>query len=118
MGQPQEECMKRIGQILTSLLTIVLWTAGSSYAQTSAVIKVTIPFEFIVSDRTFAPGEYSIVQPLQHLVVLRDARGHTVASTFATGLQSSAVPATTKLRFRSVDGQNILTEVWQQNDSD
>ena len=101
---------------LTSLLTIVLWTVGAAYAQTPAVIKVNIPFEFSLGDRSFPPGDYSLVQPLQHLLVLRDARRQTIASTFTTGIESSTAPAISKLKFRSVGGQYVLTEVWQQDD--
>jgi len=109
--------MKQLtARILTSLLTVVLWGAGTAYAQTPAVIKVNIPFEFSLGNRTFPPGDYSLVQPLQHFLVLRDARGQTVASTFTTGLESSAAQATSKLRFYFVGGENVLTEVWQQDD--
>ena len=104
-----------IARILTSLLTIVLLAAGSAYAQSPAVIKVNIPFEFALGDKTFPAGDYSIVQPLQHLLVLRDARGHTIASTFANGVELSSPPAMSRLRFRLVDGENVLSEVWQQD---
>ena len=63
-----------ITRMLTSLLTIVLLAAGSAYAQSPAVIKVNIPFEFALGDKIFPAGDYSIVQPLQHFLVLRDAR--------------------------------------------
>src|SRR5882757_10439608 len=106
-----------MARILTSLLTIVLWIGGSAYAQSTAVIKVNIPFEFSLGDKTFPAGNYSVVQPLQHLLVLRNARGQTIASTIATGLELSSPPAISKLRFRSVDGQYALTEVWQQDDT-
>jgi hypothetical protein len=106
-----------IARILTSLLTIVLWAAGTAYAQTPAVIKVNIPFEFSLGNRTFPAGDYSLVQPLQHFLVLRDARGQTIASTFTTGIESSVAQATSKLRFYSVGGVNVLTEVWQQDNS-
>jgi hypothetical protein len=101
---------------LTSLLLVVVWLAASAQAQsTPLVIKVNIPFEFFVGDQTFPAGDYSLVQPLQHFLALRDARGRTIASAFTSGLESSAVTATSKLRFNSVAGQNVLSEVWQQD---
>jgi hypothetical protein len=110
--------MKQLtARIFTSLLAVVLWTAGTAYAQTPAVIRVNIPFEFSLGNKTFPPGDYSLVQPLQHFLVLRDARGQTIASTFTSGIESSAASATSKLRFNFVAGRNVLTEVWQQNDS-
>ncbi len=101
--------------ILTSLSLIVMCAAGAAYAQSPTVIRVNIPFEFTLGDRTFPAGNYSLVQPLQHFLVLRDARGQSIASTFTSGLESSAVSPTSKLRFESIAGQNVLSEVWQQD---
>jgi hypothetical protein len=102
---------------LASLSLIVVWAMGPAYAQSVPVIKVNIPFEFSFGDKTFPSGSYSLAQPRQHFLVLRDARGQTIASTFTEGLESSAASATGKLTFRSVDGVNVLTEVRQQDDS-
>jgi hypothetical protein len=55
---------------LTSLLLFVVYSAGSALAQSTAVIKVNIPFEFSLGDRTFQPGDYSLVQPMQHFLGL------------------------------------------------
>lgn len=107
--------MKLIARTLTSLLLPVVYLAGNAYGQvTSSVIKVNIPFEFSVGDKTFAPGDYSLIQPLQHFLVLRDASGRTVASAFTHEVDASGPLATPKLRFASVGGQRILTELWQQ----
>src|SRR3954466_12034064 len=94
-----------MNRILTSLFVFVLWAAGSVYGQSSAVIKINIPFQFSVGDKSFPPGDYSLIQPMQHLVVLRDARGRTIASTFTEGIEASQAPAVSKLRFRSEEGQ-------------
>lgn len=111
--------MKQLrARILTSLLTIVLCSAGSAYAQNPSVIKVNIPFGFNLGDKAFQPGEYSLVQPLQHFLVLRNARGQAIASTFTNGVESSSSSAVSTLKFRSVGGQYLLTEVWQQDRSD
>ena len=105
-----------IARTLTSLMLVVVWLAATAQAQsTPLVIKVKIPFEFSIGDRTFPPGYYSLVQPLQHLLALRDARGQTIASALTIGIESSAAPATGKLKFSSVAGQYVLSEVWQQD---
>ena len=83
-----------ITRTLTSLMLAVVWLATTAPAQsTPLVIKVNIPFEFSIGDRTFPPGDYSLVQPLQHLLALRDARGQTIASVFTSGIESSSAPA-------------------------
>jgi len=105
-----------IARTLTSLLLVVVWLAATAQAQsTPLVIKVRIPFEFSIGDRSFPPGDYSLVQPLQHLLALRDARGHTIASALTSGIESSEAPVISKLRFNSVGGQYVLSEVWQQD---
>jgi hypothetical protein len=103
-----------MNSILTSLFVFVLWTAGSAYGQSQTVIKFNIPFQFSVGDRSLPPGDYSLVQPMQHFLVLRDARGRTVASTFTEGVEAQSAPAISKLRFYSGGGQNALLEVWQE----
>jgi hypothetical protein len=109
--------MKRlIARTLTSLLLAVLWLGGAAYAQfTPKVIKVNIPFEFNVGNKTFPAGSYSLVQPLQHFLVLRDARGQTIASAFTEGIESATPTAAPKLKFDSVAGQYTLTEVGRRN---
>ena len=110
--------MKLIGRVLTSLLLFVVYLCGTAQAQvTTRVIKVKIPFEFNVGDKTFAAGDYSLTQPLQHLLVLRDARGQTIASVITNSVDNSAPSAVAKLTFGSVDGQYTLAEVWQPNES-
>jgi hypothetical protein len=111
--------MKRlIARTLTSLLLAVLWLGGAAYAQfTPKVIKVNIPFEFNVGNKTFPAGSYSLVQPLQHFLVLRDARGQTIASAFTEGIESATPTAAPKLKFDSVAGHYTLTEVWQPQES-
>jgi|SRR5262252_118587 hypothetical protein len=109
--------MKLLGRTLTSLLLFVVYQAGMAYAQTSAsVIRVNIPFEFNVGDKTFPAGDYSLTQPMQHFLVLRDQRGHTVASSFTSGVDVSAPVSAPTLRFSSVGGTHTLSEVWQAGD--
>lgn len=109
--------MKLMGRTLKSLLLVVVCLAGAVYAQvTTSVIKVNIPFEFRVGDKTFAPGDYSLIQPLQHYLVLRDARGQTVASALTNDVDASALPEAPKLRFASIDGEHVLTELWQEHE--
>jgi hypothetical protein len=106
-----------IARTLASVLLIVVSVAGMAHGQvTTWVIKVNIPFEFNVGDKTFPAGDYSLVRPLQHFLVLRDARGQNVATVFTSGIDSSTAPVSSKLRFESAGGQHILAEVWQQQD--
>jgi len=106
-----------ITRTLTMVALMVMSVAGSSQAQSTKVIKVNIPFEFSVGDKTFSAGRYSLTEPIQHFVELRDDRGRTVASFFTSGIDSSTVPTTSKLRFDSSNGTPALVEIWAQQDS-
>ena len=106
-----------IKHTVAALLLTIVGAAGIAHAQAAIVIKVNIPFEFNFGDKTFPAGDYSLVRPLtvyQHFLVLRDARGRTIASSFTNAVESATDSATSKVTFRSVDGQKVLSEVWQQ----
>lgn len=106
-----------IRHTLASLLLTIVGAAGTAYAQYASTLKVNIPFDFTFGDKIFSAGDYSLTQPLQHYLVLRDARGQSIAVTLTNGVESLAASATSKLMFRSVDGRKVLSEVWHQNDS-
>lgn len=110
--------MKNItARTLTILMLVVLGLTMMASAQIASVIKVNVPFEFSFADRTFPAGEYTLLRPMDHLLVLRDARGHSIAQTF-TGAVESLTPASgTKLKFANHNGQYVLAEVWQNLDS-
>jgi hypothetical protein len=102
---------------VTLLGLMVVGLAMTAAAQSSAVIKANIPFDFNFAGRTFPAGEYSIVQPIQHVLALRDSRKQTIAQTFTGGIESITPAEDTKLKFYSRDGQYYLSEVWQAQDS-
>lgn len=114
----QEDGMKQlIRHTLTPLFITVLWLAGAARAQSETIVKVHVPFEFSVGSKTLPEGDYSIVQPLQHYLELRDSRNHVIASTFTHAVQASSVQPDAKLKFYTVDGQYFLSEVWQGQNS-
>jgi hypothetical protein len=106
-----------IARILAFLTLVVLGLTMTASAQSTSVIKVNVPFEFSFADRTFPAGEYTLMQPMQHLLVLRDARGHSIAQAYTSGVESLTPADATKLKFTSRGGQYVLTEVWENLDS-
>lgn len=101
----------------TSLVFAAVWLAGTAYAQSAQrAIKVHIPFEFNVGETTFPAGDYSVMQPLQNFLALRNTRGQTIASTFTHPVESSTAPEKPELRFYFSGGQHNLAEVWQPED--
>jgi len=77
-------------------------------------MKVTIPFEFTVGNTTLAAGQYSLVEPLQHFIQLRDARGRFVASMLTNAVESSTAPGSSVLKFNVLGGKHVLAEVWEE----
>jgi len=106
-----------IARTLASFMLAVMGLAVTASAQSARVVKVNVPFEFSFGTRVFPAGEYSLVEPLQHVLVLRDARGQTIAQTFTEGVESKSPADFTKLKFNVSGGQYTLAEVWKQYDS-
>jgi hypothetical protein len=88
-----------------------------SVAQSTRIIKVKIPFEFTFGGRVFPAGEYSLLQPEEHILRLRDANGKTAGQVFTQGVEANMAAASTVLRFQVAEGQHNLFEVWHEQDS-
>jgi hypothetical protein len=103
-----------ITRTLAALLFVTLGAGIAAQAQSASTINVNVPFEFTFGAQTFPAGSYSVMQPEQHVVILRDARGYTVAQALTQGIESLAPAGSTTLKFRKSGDQHILTEIWQQ----
>ena len=102
---------------LTMILVLsISLCSGIALAQSSSVIKVNIPFDFKVGDKTLPAGQYSVIEPLQHLVQLRDLDGHVIASTLTRGVELKIQPPKSHLSFNVVDGEHVLAQVWREGD--
>ncbi|MBZ5681212.1 MAG: hypothetical protein LAO24_14020 [Acidobacteriia bacterium] len=103
-------------RILTVLSFAVLWLAGVAEAQYAPhYVKVSIPFDFTVGDKSFPGGEYSLACTPGR-VELRDARTHVVTTIFTHSVESLDRPAAPKLVFSADAGGRALRQVWMEND--
>jgi hypothetical protein len=110
--------MKRIiAHTFTGLMLAFLGMTMTAAAETITVIKVNVPFEFTFGDRTFPAGEYSLTQPQQHVLTLRNSRGQTLDSVLTDGIDSPTPGVATKVQFTTVGGQHFLSEVWQSQET-
>jgi len=104
-----------IARTLTTFAGLILmWLPGMAHAQST--IKVNVPFEFAIGDKIAPAGEYFVVEPLQHFLELRDARGYVVASAFTHEVESASVSSKPRLTFYVSGGQHRLAQVWQEGD--
>jgi len=100
-------------------LAVVLVTVslmGRALAQSNLNIRVSIPFQFLAEDKTFAAGEYEITQLNETVLVLRNLDDHSSAVEKA-GIATSALGAedATALVFHHVGGQYFLDQVRMQS---
>ena len=105
-----------IARTLTLLMLAVVGMGVTASAQSSRVTRVNIPFEFNFGDRTFPAGEYRLVQPQPHLLILRDLQGRALAQSLTQSIESRTPADATNLKFAFSDGQHSLVEVWQERD--
>ena len=109
--------MKHLIARTVAVLTLaVLGLAVAAPAQSAHEIKVAVPFEFNFGDRMYPAGEYSLTQPGQNIVMLRDSRGHAVGQVLTVGIESRLLTVDAKLKFTVANGMHILTEVWDGTD--
>jgi hypothetical protein len=107
-----------VARVFTSLLLGVLMLGSAAQAQQSQrVIKANIPFDFVVGDRIFPAGRYSLVRIGPSLLELRDSDGHVLANVLTQSVLTLSTPASPKLRFDAEGGRHVLTQVWQENES-
>jgi hypothetical protein len=108
--------MKSVRSILFAF-TAVLLMATAAQAQQPKV-KANIPFDFVVGDRAYPAGEYT-VQRLSNLggtIRIENTREASAAGNVLTNPCVSLTPSeTTKLVFRRMgDNHYFLYQVWIQ----
>jgi len=57
--------------ILTTLSFLVMLTATSVYAQSSAAVVANIPFEFVIGNRAFPAGEYTFTYRFTNVIQIQ-----------------------------------------------
>jgi hypothetical protein len=98
-----------------TLLNLLLVLTAISVAAQSERSKITIPFSFIVGEKTLPAGEYT-VEPNRRdydkvwLVQSRD--GHASVLFTTTSLRASETQEKTKLVFHKFGEQYFLSEIW------
>jgi hypothetical protein len=90
--------MTRMGRMLTLLRTAVLLFAGSAHAPSvDKIIKLKIPFESTVGNKSFPAGSYSLVHTPPGYVILGDSQSHPVKVAISRSVQAYTAPTTPKL---------------------
>jgi hypothetical protein len=99
--------------ILTGLSLALVFFVASTQAQSDEPRTVAnIPFEFSVGTLSFPAGQYQFQRTESGLVAVRDAGGNTQFTLAAASLQYNGIPGKSRLRFVTLQGRHVLTQVW------
>ena len=96
--------------IVVSLFLVLVLPAVSAHAQASAVLLARIPFNFTVSGKTLAAGDYAMMlQP--HQLTIEDDERKIVARVLVNDSGNSA-DKKGQLIFHCYEDRCFLAEVW------
>lgn len=108
----------QVGRIVASLLLSILALSSAAHGQrTAQIIRVNIPFDFAVGDQLFPSGHYLLVRREPCQLELRDSESRLLVNVLTQSVQTLTAPTRPRLVFESEDRRNVLTQVWQENDS-
>jgi hypothetical protein len=106
-------------QIYISLVTLSLFVALAVmpvHAQIQDAIRVSIPFAFVVGDKTMPAGEYTIKSLVNgsyySRLLVRSKDGHDTVIVGAGVVEAKSVQRDAKLTFNRYGDQHFLSQVW------
>jgi len=100
--------MKKHALQTASLWLLVTLALTSAYGQS---ITVKVPFEFLVSDKVFPGGRYSVSSTRDHLTV-HDSTGKAVFTAIANSVSGRHTGATGQIVFHCYGDRCFLSELW------
>jgi hypothetical protein len=98
-------------QTFQLLALCVLTTFAVSLAHAQSRITVKVPFNFLISDRTFPAGQYSVSSSRNQLTV-QDSTGKQVFIGIANPVSGRRVGETGQIVFHCYDNRCFLSEFW------
>lgn len=101
--------MKKQTLQLASLSLLLMFAV--TVAQAQAKITVKVPFNFLISDRTFPAGQYS-VSSSRGLLTVQDSSGKPIFIGFVYPVGGRHAGATGQVVFHCYDEHCFLSEFW------
>ena len=101
--------MKKHALILTITCASFGLTLPPAHAQSG--VRVKVPFDFVVADRTFPQGDYQI-SSLRDKVSVQNSQGKTVAVVLSNAVSGRTVGKTAQAVFECYERQCFLSELW------
>ena len=101
--------MKKQTFQLLALCLLTMFAVSLAHAQSRITVKV--PFNFLISDRTFPAGQYSVSASRNQLTV-QDSTGKSVFIGIANPVSGRHVGETGQVVFHCYDNRCFLSEFW------
>ena len=111
-----------VGSFVTLLSISVLLFSGTSSAQATGSaqslhnMKVSIPFSFLLSGKTFPAGSYQVRSVDADRIALDDSHSHLLTFAMTNNVESTTAPLVSNLEFRKEGERYILVRIWNAND--
>jgi hypothetical protein len=114
-----------ISQIILSLVVLSIVslypTIGRTQVANHPVLRVKVPFEFVVGNRTFPAGTYKFQSLLNSIpgkdaidvLTVRSTEGQLYQAIVTDIAEISAEPNKPRLMFTRSGGRAFLSEVWE-----
>jgi hypothetical protein len=103
--------------ILATLSLFVMLTATSVYAQSDIHLKVNIPFEFSVREKTLPAGEYTVRYVAQGVLAIQSVDSHAVQTFMTLSARTNTKPDESSVVFNRYGDQYFLSTIWRAGDN-
>jgi hypothetical protein len=103
--------------VLSSLFVVM--SGLIVYAEVEPRVIATIPFAFIVGNKTLPAGDYTIDRPdfnEPNVLLIRNANNHIAIFTNAESVQAKQMPNRSELIFNRIGDKYFLSKVWVTGD--
>jgi hypothetical protein len=101
--------------ILTTLSLFVILTATTVYAQSDSALVANIPFEFVIGNKTFPAGEYTVRYTYRSVIQIL-SRDRGACMFVSTGLAKGGKKIGSELVFNRYGDQYFLSTLWRAGD--
>ena len=102
--------MKKQTLLLAALCVSIGLAVVPAFAQVGGV-RVTVPFNFVVDNRTLLQGEY-LISSAKDNVFVQNSQGQTVAMVLSNAVAGRTAGKTGKVVFQCYKQRCFLSELW------
>jgi hypothetical protein len=114
--------MKKQSLAMALIFSVLMMLAvPSTQAQYADEISAKIPFSFLVGNKTFPAGEYSVTrlnpESATAALAIRSADGHMSKVVLITPVQAARTQERARLVFTRYEDQYFLSQIWTPADN-